>query len=165
MPMRSWSASNCEQGSFPFGTAFEQYIGANLIFRALDPQHTKSLQNGSRLLRGNLLGQDIEKFVIDYLTELCRYVKQHLRDQISDAVVDTTPFQYVLTVPAIWSDLAKQKTVDAFAKAMQVVDTKSIYPITEPEAAAICVLQQMDRHELKAGDCFLVVDAGGGTVS
>ena len=34
--------------------------------------------------------------------------------------------------------------------------------ISEPEAAVIYSLDAMDPHGLKTGDCFVVVDAGGG---
>lgn len=130
---------------------------------ALDPEHTEKLQDGSQLLKGNLLGQDIDRIVTDYMNGLCAFVREHLRRRFSRAIVDTTPFEYVVTVPAIWSDRAKQRTVDAFAWAMRA-DKTSIYSVTEPEAAATCVLHQYPQHDLSAGDCFIVVDAGGGTV-
>lgn len=139
---------------------------------ALDPEHTEKLQDGSKLIKGNLLGQDLDKIVTDYMTGLCAFVKEHLARQLTHAVVDTTPFEYVVTVPAIWSDRAKQRTVDAFARAMGA-DRSAIHPVTEPEAAATCVLHQTAHQAqapphggraLSAGDCFVVVDAGGGTV-
>lgn len=121
------------------------------------------MQDGSKLTRGNLKGQDIDKVVTDYLSGLCAHVGEYLERQLSRAVLDTTPFLYVLTVPAIWSDRAKARTVDAFARAMGA-DRRAVYPISEPEAAATCVLHQAPQHALSVGDCFIVVDAGGGTV-
>lgn len=127
----------------------------------LDPEH---LQEDSRLTKGNLLGQDIDKLVTDYLTGLGTHVMQHLRRRLGDVIMDTTPFQFVLTMPAIWSDRAKQRTVDAFERAMGSRKANLLIAISEPEAAATCVLQRIPRHELKKDDCFIVVDAGGGTV-
>lgn len=42
--------------------------------------------------------------------------------------------------------------------------TGRIISLTEPEAAALCVLKQMPKHNLKSNDSIMVVDAGGGTV-
>lgn len=122
------------------------------------------LQDGSNLIKGNLLGQDIDKLVTDYLTGLGTYIIQYLRRQIGDVIVDTTPFQFVLTIPAIWSDRAKQRTVSAFERAMNIQGRNLVIAISEPEAAATCVIQKMPRHDLREDDCFIVVDAGGGTV-
>lgn len=78
----------------------------------------------------------------------------------------------VVTVPAIWSDVAIRRTVEALKRAWGT-DSKRhpwrVSTLTEPEAAAIYVLQQMPKHEpptyeMKEKDCIMVVDAGGGTV-
>lgn len=131
---------------------------------ALDPEHVEKLQDGSRLTQGNLLGQNIDKLVTDYLTGLGTYIMRYFRREIGDAIVNITPFQFVLTVPAIWGDRAKQRTVNAFKRAMNVQGRNSVIAISEPEAAATCVIQKMPKNELKIDDCFIVIDAGGGTV-
>ncbi|KAI1144855.1 actin-like ATPase domain-containing protein [Nemania diffusa] len=67
--------------------------------------------------------------------------------------------QFVLSVPAVWSDAAKDKTLRAAKKA-------GIHPVTlikEPEAAALYTLHMHERA-LNKGDAFVVCDAGGGTV-
>lgn len=67
--------------------------------------------------------------------------------------------EFILSVPAVWSDKAKDLTLKAAKKA-------GIHPVTlikEPEAAALYTLSSHD-HSLKAGDSFVVCDAGGGTV-
>ncbi|EEY19609.1 Hsp70-like protein [Verticillium alfalfae VaMs.102] len=72
---------------------------------------------------------------------------------------------FCVTVPAIWSDLAKDKTRQACQKAPGLVATRSpIHLVSEPEAAAIYALHGLDPHGLQAGDTIVVVDAGGGTV-
>ncbi|KAI7775462.1 hypothetical protein LA080_006794 [Diaporthe eres] len=67
--------------------------------------------------------------------------------------------EFVLSVPAVWSDKAKDLTLKAAKKA-------GIHPVTlikEPEAAALYTLTTHD-HSIKAGDSFVLCDAGGGTV-
>ncbi|KAJ4422617.1 hypothetical protein N0V82_002736 [Gnomoniopsis sp. IMI 355080] len=67
--------------------------------------------------------------------------------------------EFILSVPAVWSDKAKDLTLRAAKKA-------GIHPVTlikEPEAAALYTLSSHN-HCFKDGDVFIVCDAGGGTV-
>lgn len=41
---------------------------------------------------------------------------------------------------------------------------KSVKMITEPEAAMVHALQNIPTDKCKVGDCFIMCDAGGGTV-
>jgi len=62
-------------------------------------------------------------------------------------------------VPAVWSDSAKNATLQAAKKA-------GIFPVTlikEPEAAALYTISSLD-FTLNAEDAFVICDAGGGTV-
>ena len=68
--------------------------------------------------------------------------------------------QYVLSVPAVWSDKAKDATLRAARNA-------GISPITlikEPEAAALFTIKEMGNKGLRVGDALVLCDAGGGTV-
>lgn len=77
----------------------------------------------------------------------------------------STPLEFVVTVPAIWSDLAKDKTKQACQRASGISHTNvPIHLISEPEAAAIYALHGLDPHGLSVGDSFVICDAGGGTV-
>lgn len=67
-----------------------------------------------------------------------------------------TPFRLV---PAVWSDAAKNATV-------QAAKVAGLFPVTlikEPEAAALYTMHSLD-FTLNVGDAFVVCDAGGGTV-
>lgn len=80
-------------------------------------------------------------------------------------MLDNRPLHIVLTVPAIWSDLAKQRTLQAFRRVPAVAAIEpSITLLSEPEAAATSALRELDRASLRDEDTFVVVDAGGGTV-
>ena len=68
----------------------------------------------------------------------------------------------MVTVPAIWTDKAKDLTRKA-ALAAGIPDNR-LKLITEPEAAALYCATICVEVGLKVGDRFLVCDAGGGTV-
>lgn len=76
-------------------------------------------------------------------------------------MVKITKIDFVLTVPAVWSDTAKDATLRAAKNAGM---GPNLHMISEPEAAAIYALKSMEHHDLRAGDHFIVCDAGGGTV-
>jgi molecular chaperone DnaK (HSP70) len=106
------------------------------------------------------LTQKPEDLTRDYLRKLHAHIIANLVRQLGKLVVDTTPIEYILTVPAIWTDKAKDLT-RACAKAAGFGDAISM--ISEPEAAVTYALDSMDPGTLKIGDVFVLVDAGGGT--
>ncbi|KAK4692415.1 hypothetical protein P7C71_g4786, partial [Lecanoromycetidae sp. Uapishka_2] len=88
--------------------------------------------------------QFAEKVVADYMTKVREHTEEKMRLQFGEAAIHNVPIEWILTVPAVWSDAAQAKT--------------------QPEAAAMYALQEMDVLNLKVGDTFVVFDAGGGTV-
>lgn len=132
-------------------------------FSDLDP----SLQGMGRTIsaEGARGGRNVDKLVTDYISELSNHLMYTLREKLGDSIVKSTPLEYVVTVPAIWSDLAKDKTKKACQAASGLSSTKQpVYLVSEPEAAAIYALHGLDPHGLKIDDTVVVVDAGGGTV-
>ncbi|KAK3904103.1 chaperone protein DnaK [Staphylotrichum tortipilum] len=110
-------------------------------------------------------GRNVDRLVTDYMSALGEHLMYTLREKLSESVVKNTSLEFVVTVPAIWSDLAKDKTRQACQRAAGLSTTKSpIHMISEPEAAAIYALHGLDPHGLKVGDSFVICDAGGGTV-
>ncbi|KAF2221155.1 hypothetical protein BDZ85DRAFT_203059 [Elsinoe ampelina] len=99
--------------------------------------------------------------VADYLTQILEFAKKDMSEKFSEAMLSTTPVEYVLTVPAVWSDMAKQSTMKA-AGAAGLGD--KVHLISEPEAAAVHALSAIQKEDLRVGDVFIVCDAGGGTV-
>ena len=80
-----------------------------------------------------------------------------------EAFMSSTPVEFVLTCPAVWSDAAKNTTLLAAEKA-SMGTKESIQMISEPEAAAVYALKTIQPNHLAVGDNFVVCDAGGGTV-
>lgn len=70
-----------------------------------------------------------------------------------------TKVQFVLTVPAVWSDSAKDATLKAAEKA-GMGKRHELQLISEPEAAAVYTLKAIQPNHLKIGDNFIVCDAG-----
>ncbi|PMD40386.1 actin-like ATPase domain-containing protein [Hyaloscypha variabilis F] len=104
-----------------------------------------------------------EELTTDYLTKLCEHLMYTLDQKLGASILRTIPIEFCLTVPAIWSEVAKEKTLKACQKAGLKSDSE-ILLVSEPEAAAIYALQGLDPHGLKIGETFILCDAGGGTV-
>uniref|UniRef100_A0AAU0MTL2 Heat shock protein family A member 12 variant X11 n=1 Tax=Urechis unicinctus TaxID=6432 RepID=A0AAU0MTL2_UREUN len=89
--------------------------------------------------------------------------------------VDVNLIRWVLTVPAIWTDGAKQFMRQAAVQAGLVEETDSgnLILALEPEAASLCcqklplakfAMRGDSSVKLSTGTKYLVLDAGGGTV-
>lgn len=104
-----------------------------------------------------------EKLVKDYLTALRKHVEQILRYKLPQSALHSTPIEFIITVPAVWSDSAQAKTRACAEEAGMGVGS-ALHIISEPEAAAMYALDAMDPHDLNVDDTFLLCDAGGGTV-
>lgn len=104
-----------------------------------------------------------EDVAADYLSKIWQYTKDDIRKHRGDDWADIYTVRAVLTVPAIWSDSAKDRTLRIAHKA-GLPDSVSL--VSEPEAAALAVLREKkeEGEPLHIGDCFVVCDAGGGTV-
>ena len=101
--------------------------------------------------------------VADYLTEIRAHTMDTLTRRYGEAFMSSTPVEFVLTCPAVWSDAAKNTTLLAAEKA-GMGTKESIQMISEPEAAAVYALKTIQPNHLAVGDNFVVCDAGGGTV-
>jgi molecular chaperone DnaK (HSP70) len=102
-------------------------------------------------------------FTADYLTEMYRHVRTtSLPLSYGNKYLSKQQMTFVLTVPAIWSDKAKELTIQAATRAG--IQKENLVLMTEPEAAAIYCATLCAETDLREGDIFLVCDAGGGTV-
>lgn len=105
-----------------------------------------------------------DQAIVDYLSLLMEYVLQTLTARLGGDEIKDYEVKYVLTVPAIWSERAVQRTKRAFQEATDLRGTQAITMVSEPEAAAIYELQQARDRIVNEGECFMILDAGGGTV-
>ena len=109
------------------------------------------VESARDLLRS--LGKTADDVVTDYLRFLWQYTKKQLEKNKGDlALYDT---RVIITVPAIWNENAKKKTIEAGQSAGI---PGNIILVTEPEAAALAALDEA--HD---DDIFLKVSWLGST--
>lgn len=132
----------------------------------LDPKNqvgksSEAVLTSTKLL--DALDKTAEDVAADYLQMLWSYAKEDIQKVRGDDWESIYSVKVVLTVPAIWSPAAQDKTMKIARKA-GLPETMSL--VTEPEAAALAVLKEKNDEDasLQVGDCFVVCDAGGGTV-
>ncbi|KAM3582850.1 hypothetical protein VKS41_004615 [Umbelopsis sp. WA50703] len=112
--------------------------------------------------------QDLDPItpIADYLQRFHAYVLEELqRGFASNYSPDR--FRYCLTVPAIWSDRAKSLMREASVRAGIITrddPIERLMLISEPEAASLYCEKSISSCNLRHGDKFMIVDAGGGTV-
>ncbi|KAL7623875.1 hypothetical protein AAE478_005431 [Parahypoxylon ruwenzoriense] len=101
--------------------------------------------------------------VSDYLTEIYKHTMDTLTRRYGESFMASTNVDFVLTCPAVWSDAAKNTTLQAAERAGMGLKSE-IQMVSEPEAAAVYTLKAIQPNHLSVGDNFVVCDAGGGTV-
>ena len=93
-------------------------------------------------------------------TKIYEHTIETLTRRYGESFMSTTPVDFVLTVPAVWSDAAKNATLQAAERA-GMGNRHDLKLISEPEAAAVYTLKTIQPSGLKEGDNFIVCDAGG----
>jgi molecular chaperone DnaK (HSP70) len=113
---------------------------------------------------------------VDIIAEYLAHIKAHLIKnldiQYGKGLWRTLPITLVVTVPAVWSDAAKNATLQAVKQAgfnsTELPQLKRTVLTTEPEAAAIYTIQSLrggvQDEQFAVSDGFIVCDMGGGTV-
>ncbi|RPB01606.1 actin-like ATPase domain-containing protein [Choiromyces venosus 120613-1] len=128
-------------------------------FKLLLESNDDHVQSGVPLPPG-MTAMDVTR---DYLSALYQHAISTLWRQNGHAVMSMTRVDFVLTVPAVWSDTAKQRTREAAISA-GMSNEHDLSLLSEPEAAAIYTIKNQDTHAINVHDRIVVCDAGGGTV-
>jgi hypothetical protein len=123
-----------------------------------------------------LVAQSLDKQPVDIIADFLEHVKDHLLKTLDEEyrreIWSTLPITLVVTVPAVWSDAAKDRTLQAvrqsgFDSACFPTLEKTVLA-TEPEAAAIYTIKTLrgttQDQRLVVDDGFIICDMGGGTV-
>lgn len=124
------------------------------------PHFVSPLETAAQLRKCNATVMDA---VSDYLTKIYEHTTETLTRRYGESFMASTKVEFVLTVPAVWSDAAKNATLQAAERA-GMGNRHELRLISEPEAAAVYTLKTIQPNGLKVGDNFVVCDAGGGTV-
>lgn len=124
------------------------------------PFYVSPLETAAQLKH---VGRTVVDAVADYLTEVYAHTMDTLTRRYGESFMASTTVEFVLTCPAVWSDAAKNTTLQAAERA-GMGRKSEIQMISEPEAAAVYTLKAIQPNHLSVGDNFVVCDAGGGTV-
>ncbi|CAK4028306.1 heat shock 70 kDa 12B-like [Lecanosticta acicola] len=124
------------------------------------PHFVSPLETASQLRK---CGKTVIDAVTDYLTKIYEHTIETLTRRYGQGFIASTPIEFILTVPAVWSDAAKNATLQAAERA-GMGNRHDLKLISEPEAAAVYTLKMIQPSGLAVGDNFVVCDAGGGTV-
>ncbi|KAL8943815.1 MAG: hypothetical protein Q9216_000808 [Gyalolechia sp. 2 TL-2023] len=157
-----------EQG-FKWGFQISDFGQRHQWFKlALDPSQSRNvsslaLQYPDLNAAPTAYAQSPERLTTDYLTALRCHAEKILRHKLPESALASTPIEFIITVPAVWSDSAQASTRRCAEQAGMGTGT-NLHVISEPEAAAMYALDAMDPHNIQVGDTFVLCDAGGGTV-
>ncbi|KAL8366165.1 hypothetical protein RB595_004779 [Gaeumannomyces hyphopodioides] len=108
-----------------------------------------------------------------YLKNVANEVYKDIANNRDPAALDEFPIDLIITHPAVWDQRATNLTFRAVTTAFSSVfsglrgNPGYVRMTTEPEACAQYTLQDARSKSLETmreGECFIVVDAGGGTV-
>lgn len=124
------------------------------------PFYVSPLETAAQLSR---FQKTVVDAVSDYLTQIYKHTMDTLTRRYGESFMASTKVDFVLTCPAVWSDAAKNTTLQAAERAGMGAKSQ-IQMISEPEAAAVYTLKAIQPNHLKVGDNFIVCDGGGGTV-
>jgi hypothetical protein len=140
-----------------------------LLETDLDPDKErlrKAVQVQSTLQALKELDKTPVQVVGDYLKWLWRNIIEKICESQSDPhLVENAAVTVVMTVPAMWSDKARDNTVRAAELAGISAEGRNLKFLNEPEAAAIFELKKrVATGQIDEEDCVIICDAGGGTV-
>ncbi|KAH4005899.1 hypothetical protein HBI56_097520 [Parastagonospora nodorum] len=110
--------------------------------------------------------------VADFLAQIKAHLIYNLDKRFGKVVWRTLPITLVVTTPAVWSDKAKARTLEAVKKAgftsLEFPQSINTIITTEPESAAIHTIKMLrgttQDTSFAVGDAFIIVDMGGGTI-
>ncbi|KAH8647033.1 Hsp70 family protein-like protein [Tricladium varicosporioides] len=153
-----------DKKSFKWGYELDQYGSEKIegIKLLLDPEQTKPLYVPTTDTKAELqkLGKPPVEVASDYIGAIYKHAMNKIEKQWPADFLSMLQKKFILSVPAVWSDKAKDSTLRAARQA----GIHNVDLIKEPEAAALYTLHDVKDKALKIGDAFVVCDAGGGTV-
>jgi Hsp70 protein len=105
----------------------------------LDPSHKYSKSDlakpaSSLLARQNKTAQEVST---DYLQRIWEFTLDDIKRKRGEDFKEKHPLKVVLTVPAVWSQAAKEET----RRAAQLAGLPDVELVAEPEAAALAVFK------------------------
>ncbi|RDL33958.1 uncharacterized protein BP5553_08326 [Venustampulla echinocandica] len=151
-----------DKTSFTWGGMKHKSNAVQGVKLLLDPDQPRPIYLPESTAKADLkkLGKPPVDVAADFIGAVYKHALAKIEASIPSDYFLMCQKQFVLSVPAVWSDKAMNTTLIAAKQA-------GIHPITlikEPEAAAMYTLHTLQEKSLAVGDAFVICDAGGGTV-
>ncbi|KAM0265125.1 hypothetical protein ACHAQJ_000277 [Trichoderma viride] len=149
-------------GGFTWGAQVNLYDGGIFGVKLLldpsqpRPEYLPKVNVGEELKK---LPKPPVQIAADFIGAVYNHALEEIAKKTSPDYVALCRKDYVLSVPAVWSDAAKNATLEA----AEAAGLSPVQLIKEPEAAALWTARKLD-IALHSNDAFVVCDAGGGTV-
>lgn len=105
-----------------------------------------------------------QELTTNYLKAVRCHAERMLLRSVLEAVLHRTQREYIITVPAVWKEKARDLTAKCAVDAGMGSQDK-LHIISEPEAAAMYAIsefKEINTGGLEVGDTFVLCDAGGG---
>ena len=105
-----------------------------------------------------------ERITTEYLRALRCHTEHILLRSVLEPIFRSTQREYVITVPAVWTEKARDLTAKCAVSAGMGSEDK-LHIVSEPEAAAMYAIsrfREINTGGLEVGDTFVLCDAGGG---
>lgn len=151
------------KGPFTWGGQKHKHTTLEGIKLLLDPDQIRPIYVPATNTKAELkkLGKPPIEVAADYIRSIYNHALERIAAKVPENYLENdVQKKFVITVPAVWSDKAKDATLKAAKLA-------GIFPATlikEPEAAAMYTLHVLQDRGLDVGDALVICDAGGGTV-
>ncbi|KAG6116280.1 hypothetical protein E4U14_000333 [Claviceps sp. LM454 group G7] len=147
---------------FRWGASVNKLNGGIVAIKLLlDPKQQRPLYLPAKHVEEELksLPKSPLEIAADFIGAIYAHALEDISSSVPKAYMDMCHKEFVLSVPAVWSDAAKNATL----KAAELAGIKPVTVVKEPEAAALYSIKTLD-FSIKKNDVFVVCDAGGGTV-
>ncbi|KAK6356080.1 hypothetical protein TWF718_000454 [Orbilia javanica] len=169
----AWAKLDLDEDSFYENQDNEDYVD----LQESSTETLESVEDEFPMVEGmrhNPLNKSPVDMVADYLTALYDVIMSNLRRAQGEIFINRTAIDWVMTVPAVWSEKAQSLTKEAASRAgIGQRDKDRLFLLSEPEAAAVYAVSELYQRDntrrnnpnmLNVGDTFVLCDAGGGTV-
>ncbi|KAG6003817.1 hypothetical protein E4U21_001672 [Claviceps maximensis] len=147
---------------FNWGASVNKLNGGIVAIKLLlDPDQERPVYLPSKDAKQEVMSLPKKPFEIaaDFIGAIYEHALKEISKTVPKAYMDMCEKEFVLSVPAVWSDAAKNATL----KAAELAGIRPVTVVKEPEAAALYSIKTLD-FSIKKNDAFVVCDAGGGTV-
>jgi molecular chaperone DnaK (HSP70) len=155
-----------------FKLGLQENAAQHYNFSTVQSDSNSHVHNVASLVGGFLDNHDWRhpeltgKTALDYTADFLGAVRHHIFEvvlpwQLTSEFLKKERISFAITVPAIWTDKGKDLTKQAAERAG--IPSNNLLITTEPEAAALYCATTCPVN-VSESECFLICDAGGGTV-